>query len=147
MRRFLSLLAVVMLGFSVFAEPVKAAFPVQVASASTLNLCANVAGAPYLEVTGTTTITSFGTCSQYPQGRDLVVRFTGALTITYNSTSMITPNGVDLNVLAGDVLRVLNLGSGNWRVIDVHYGIRNRSGRRYEIFSFCRSFDLDLQRH
>jgi hypothetical protein len=46
------------------------------------------------------------------------VRFTGALKITYNATSLITPGLVDLQVEAGATAILMSDGSGNWRVWD-----------------------------
>lgn len=85
-----------------------------IASASSTNLCASLQ--PYVSVTGTTGITSFG--SACPLGALKLATFTGALTLTNNVTSLILPNnGSNITTAAGDVLGAINLGSGNWKVL------------------------------
>lgn len=83
-----------------------------IASASTVDLSA--ATGNYVKVTGTTTITSFGTVQA---GTEVTVEFTGALTITHNATSLILPDAVDFKTTAGDVCKFVSLGSGNWKCI------------------------------
>lgn len=85
-----------------------------IASASTVDLGAAVGR--IVDVTGTTTITSFGTVAA---GIWRVVRFTGALTLTHNATSLILPGGANITTAAGDCLLAVSLGSGNWVV--THY--------------------------
>lgn len=82
-----------------------------VASAATVDLGAQ----PSLNilVTGTTTITSFGTTKS---GASYAVRFAGALTLTHNATSLIIPGGGNITTAAGDIALVSSLGSGNWIV-------------------------------
>jgi len=80
-----------------------------VASATTTDIGA--ATAEFIDVTGTTTITSFGTIAS---GIRRVVRFTGALTLTYNATSMILPGAANITTVAGDIASFRSLGSGNW---------------------------------
>lgn len=80
-----------------------------IASAATTNLAA--ATGDFVDVTGTTTITALGTIAA---GVERVVRFTGALTLTHNGTSLILPGGVNIATAAGDVARFRSLGSGNW---------------------------------
>lgn len=83
------------------------------ASAATTDL--GSIGATAITVTGTTPITSFGASAQ--AGVLKVVTFSGALTLTYNSTSLITPTNASITTAAGDSLMALALGSGNWRVV------------------------------
>lgn len=85
-----------------------------VASASTVDLGA--VASRNVRITGTTTITAFGTVAA---GTEKTVRFAGALTLTHHSTSLILPGGVSIVTVAGDVLHAISLGSGNWVV--VHY--------------------------
>lgn len=80
-----------------------------IASAATTNI-ANASG-DFVDVTGTTTITAFGTANA---GVVRVVRFTGALTLTHNGTSLILPNGVNITTANNDVGTFRSLGSGNW---------------------------------
>lgn len=82
---------------------------VDLASASTVNLGA--AASPNVRITGTTTITSFGTSAA---GVFREVRMAGALTLTHNGTSLILPGAANIVTAAGDTLRALSLGSGNW---------------------------------
>lgn len=66
-----------------------------------------------VSITGTTTITSFGTGASLLR----MVKFTGALTLTHNATSLILPGGANITTAAGDRLIALSDGSGNWTVI------------------------------
>lgn len=68
-----------------------------------------------LDISGTTTISSFG--STAPTGAVKFLRFSGALTLTYNATSMILPGAADMAVSAGDCAELRHEGSGNWRLI------------------------------
>lgn len=84
-----------------------------VASASTVDIGASYE--THINITGTTTISSFGSSMKQGQMKTLV--FTGALTLSYNATSMIIPGGVDLSIAAGDAIVVLCVSSGNYRVV------------------------------
>jgi hypothetical protein len=86
---------------------------VQVASAATADIGA--ANSLFVEITGTTTITSFGTTYNGPR----FVRFSGALTLTHNATSLIIPGGANVTTAAGDCAVVIpNNGAPNgWRVV------------------------------
>lgn len=87
-----------------------------IASASTTNLSA--APGHLVNVTGTTTITSFGGSGTASADEPIyIVRFAEALTITYNASSMITPSGGDISSTTGGVAVVEYLGSGNWRIL------------------------------
>jgi hypothetical protein len=66
-----------------------------------------------VNITGTTTITSFGTVAA---GIWRIVTFAGALTLTHNATSLILPGGASITTAAGDSLIAESLGSGNWKV-------------------------------
>lgn len=83
-----------------------------IASATTTDL--STATGIALTVTGTTTITAFGT---EQAGALRVLTFAGALTLTHNATSLILPGGANITTAAGDVAVMLSLGSGNWRCI------------------------------
>jgi len=82
-----------------------------VASATTTDIGA--ATSQNVTVTGTTTITSFGTVAA---GTFRRLVFSGALTLTHNATSLILPQGGNVVTAAGDSLEAVSLGSGNWRV-------------------------------
>lgn len=81
------------------------------ASASTADL-GSVAPAN-VTITGTTTITSFG--SSAPTGVMKVVRFEGALTLTH-SAGLLVPGGYSLTTAASDRAIVTHLGSGAWEI-------------------------------
>jgi hypothetical protein len=82
-----------------------------IASAGTTDLGA-VAGLMH-DITGTTTITSFGTVSA---GIWKLVKFEGALTLTHNATSLILPNAANITTADGDTALAFSEGSGNWRI-------------------------------
>lgn len=85
---------------------------VSVASASTVNLGFQTSDKVY--ITGTSAITSFGPALA---GTRRNVRFEGALTLTYNVSSMVLPGGVSITTAAGDTLEAQCISSGNWRVV------------------------------
>ena len=86
---------------------------VDVASAGTTDIGA--AASNNVRITGTTTITSFGTAAS---GMTRQLRFAAALTLTYNATSLILPGGASVVTMAGDTATAISLGSGNWVVTD-----------------------------
>ena len=83
-----------------------------VASASSVDLGAEAASV--ITISGTTTITSFGTVSA---GIWKWVVFSGALTLTHNATSLILPTGANITTAAGDCAMFVSAGSGNWRCL------------------------------
>lgn len=83
-----------------------------IASATTTDLGA-VAGL-YHDITGTTTITSFGTVSA---GIWKIIKFEGALTLTHNATTLILLTGASRTTANGDVGIYISEGSGNWREV------------------------------
>jgi hypothetical protein len=84
-----------------------------VASAATTDL--GFVNSENLRITGTTTITSFGTSVS---GTRRQLRFAGALVLTHNATSLILPGGADITTGAGDTAVAISLGAGNWVVVD-----------------------------
>lgn len=83
-----------------------------VASATTTNLGA--ATTRNVSISGTTTITGFGTVAA---GVMRYGRFAGILTLTHNATSLILPNaGSNITTAANDRFSAVSLGSGNWLV-------------------------------
>ena len=103
-----------------------------IASSATTDIGA--ATSEFVDITGTTAITAFGTVAA---GTKRVLRFTGSLTITHNATSLICPNSVDLITAANDVVELRSLGSGNWIVTDV-----NRPRIKTAAVSFTRDTSL-----
>lgn len=85
-----------------------------IASASTANLA--TATGNYIHITGTTTINAFGTVNS---GVPFMLIFDGALTLTYNGTSLILPGAGNIVTSAGDSMFIVSEGSGNWRCF--HY--------------------------
>jgi len=81
-----------------------------IASATTTDIGA--ATGRYVHITGTTTITGFGTKTA---GVVRILTFDGALLLTHNATSMILPGGASITTAAGDVAVMVSEGSGNWR--------------------------------
>lgn len=65
-----------------------------------------------ISITGTVTITSFGTRAHCFKA----LRFAGALTLTHNATSLILPSGANITTAAGDTCLATSDGSGNWRI-------------------------------
>lgn len=83
-----------------------------VASAATVDLGAT--NTVRVAITGTATITSFGTRAKaWRKGR-----FTGTLRLTHNATSLILPNETDIITEPGDTFEAFSDASGNWRIID-----------------------------
>jgi len=82
-----------------------------VASATTTAIGATTS--ENVSITGTTTITGFGTAAA---GTKRWGRFTGALTLTHNGTSLILPGAANITTAAGDRFTAVSLGSGNWVV-------------------------------
>ena len=78
---------------------------------SAASVAIGAATGEYVNITGTTTITSFDSIQA---GAMREVRFTGALMLTHNATSLILPTAANITTAAGDVARFRSLGSGNW---------------------------------
>lgn len=86
--------------------------PVTLASASTTDIGAQ--NSTFVEISGTTTITSFGT--NYTGVRFL--RFAAALTLTHNGSSLILPTGANITTAANDTAIAVPAQSGSgWAVI------------------------------
>ena len=83
-----------------------------IASAATTDIGAQPEA--YLTVSGTTTITAFGTVRT---GTVRYLRFSGALTLTHNATSLILPGAANITTAANDTAIVVSEGSGNWRCL------------------------------
>jgi hypothetical protein len=84
-----------------------------IASAGTTAIAATGTSG-YAHITGTTTITSFGTANA---GICRIVEFDGILTLTHNATSLILPGSGNITTAAGDVAFLVSLGSGNWKCL------------------------------
>lgn len=86
--------------------------PVTLASASTVNIGA--AASDNIIISGTTTITAFDNVNN---GVKRWVRFSGALTLTHNVTSLILPGTANILTAANDTAEFISLGGGNWQCI------------------------------
>lgn len=84
-----------------------------IASAATVDIGA--ADSDFVDITGTVTITSFGTTITR---NHMWLQFNDVLTLTNNATSLILPTGANIITAAGDILeaRRLSSGSGDWIV-------------------------------
>lgn len=92
-----------------FAGKLMGAPEAVLASAATTDIGNAVSTA--VAISGTTTITSFGTVANCIR----FVRFTGALTLTYNATSLILLGGASRTTVAGACGIYRSDSSGNWR--------------------------------
>ena len=86
---------------------------VPIASAATCDLGSVPAHAAL--ITGTTTITSFGTSASL-QAPFFFCRVAAALTITYDPVALILPGNTNITTLPGDAFIMQYLGSGNWKL-------------------------------
>lgn len=86
-----------------------------VASATTTDLGA--ADSDYVTVTGTTTITGLGSTTTK---NHVWVKFSGALTLTHNATSLILPTGANITTVAGDVAEFVRISGSNWQCVGYH---------------------------
>lgn len=68
-------------------------------------------------VSGTNTITSFGS-SASTNNPVFIVQFSSSLQITYNVSTLLTPNAQNLITQAGDYALMRYLGAGAWQVLD-----------------------------
>jgi hypothetical protein len=85
---------------------------VTIASATTTDIGGQ--NALSVEISGTTTITSFGTSYNGPR----FIRFTGALTLTHSSTILILPTAANITTAAGDTAIAIPTQAGTgWAVI------------------------------
>lgn len=87
--------------------------PTTLASGATTDIGAEAANT--INISGTTTITSFGTIAAGAVRR---LVFQGILTLTHNATSLILPTGANIVTAADDVAEFVSLGAGNWRCTD-----------------------------
>lgn len=89
-------------------------YEITLASATTTDL--GTAATNVVAISGTTTITAFGS-SALLTNAVYFVRFTGILTLTQNSTSLILPGAANITTAAGDAGIFKYEGSGNWRCL------------------------------
>lgn len=82
-----------------------------IASASTVNL--DAATGRYLHITGTTGVTAF----TLGAGKERVVVFDGACTITHNASSLISHTGASFTTAAGDIMKLRAETANNVRIV------------------------------
>lgn len=82
----------------------------------------------YVDVNGTGTVTAI----TLAQGKEAVVRFTGAVTLTYNASSLVLPGAANYVTSAGDVLVFRGLAAGVLCVGMIRAGGPSRFNRFYE---------------
>ena len=87
-----------------------------IASAATTDL-GSVTTTNIISITGTTGITALGSSADIASPL-YFVRFTGALLLTHNGTSLILPSAANITTVAGDTAVMKYEGSGNWRCMD-----------------------------
>lgn len=85
---------------------------VTLASAATVNIGA--ASANTVNISGNSSITSFGTVAA---GLTRRVVFQSVLTLTYNATSLILPSKANITTATDDSAIFESLGSGSWRCL------------------------------
>jgi hypothetical protein len=93
-----------------------------IASAATLSLPAT--GGGVYNITGTTGVSAI---SSAQGGRQLWLRFAGALTLTHNGTSFILPGSANITTVAGDMACFINEAASD------------ASGSNWRCFSYTRS--------
>lgn len=84
-----------------------------IASATTTDIWA--ATWNFVDITWTTTITSFGTIQAWTQR---ILQFDWILILTNNGTSLILPTGANITTAAWDTCNMISLWSGNWLCTD-----------------------------
>ena len=85
--------------------------PVTLASAGTTNIGGQ--NSLFVEISGTTTITSLGTNYNGPR----YLRFTGALTLTHNATTLNIPGSASITTTAGDTcVAIPNVALNGWNI-------------------------------
>jgi hypothetical protein len=84
-------------------------------AAATTDLCASPSAVQ--TITGTTTITGFGSACVVGARKTLI--FASATPLDYNATSLILPGQRDYTTAPGDVADAVYLGSSNWRVVNI----------------------------
>lgn len=106
-------LAAIAQSIAMTAKDITEAKCADIASATTTTIWATDGN--FAHITGTTTITSFGTAQQAGDARTIV--FDGILTLTHNATSLILPTGANITTAAGDTAIVRAETTANARVI------------------------------
>lgn len=83
-----------------------------IASAATTDLAA--ATGHFVNITGTATITGFGTVAA---GVEFTLVFTADGGTITHASSLVCPSSISISWLAGDTVKLMSEGGGNWRVV------------------------------
>lgn len=83
------------------------------ASAATVDVGA--ATSDFVEVSGTTAITSLGSTATR---NHVWLKFQGVLTLTHNGTALILPGAANITTAAGDMAEFIRISAGNWQCVD-----------------------------
>jgi hypothetical protein len=96
-----------------------------------------------MHITGTTNITSFGVSTT---GTMRTIIFDGAVTVTYNVTSLIIPGASDIVTTAGDIMVLVceNGASGYWRVANYLPASGNVTSGTTQTISGAKTFTSDV---
>lgn len=86
-----------------------------IASAATISIDQDPSCGVAINITGTTTISSFGLSQRAGDVKFLTVTG-GPLSVAYNATSLITPTGSDLDIPTNGTMMAVSLGGSNWQV-------------------------------
>jgi hypothetical protein len=95
------------------------------ASAATVDICNAANPQSYINISGNTNISSFGTACATGQIKHLHFNSAGGQ-LTYGATSIITPTAQSYTWAAGDQVDVTYLGSGNGFIVSDVLGVNNR---------------------
>lgn len=107
-------------GDNVFTGRIQEGKGANIAAAATVTFGAD---GNFFVITGNTGITAFGTLQA---GVKIQTQFTGTPIITHNGTSLILQGGVNLQIVAGDIIEWLSLGGGNWAQLTPVMAVVNR---------------------
>jgi microcystin-dependent protein len=86
-----------------------------IASAATTNI--GNADSDFVRITGTTTITSFGSATKR---HHVWIKFTGILTLTHHATNLILPGAQNIVTAAGDMAELVRISGSSWQCIAYH---------------------------
>lgn len=85
-----------------------------IASSATTNI--GGADSDFVEISGTTTITSFGSGTAFNR---VWLKFQGIVTITHHATSLIMPNGQNYVTSAGAIIEMARISGSNWQCMSI----------------------------
>ncbi|MGY2183273.1 hypothetical protein [Pseudomonas agarici] len=108
--------------------------------ASSATPAIGAAAANTITITGTTGITGFDSIGS---GAVRTLIFSGVVTLTHNSVSLILPKGANITTAAGDVLKFVSLGGGNWKCCSTM--LASGGGAAWGSISGTMSAQTDLQ--